>query len=159
MIRWKAIHPLDSVVRSLNMRVLYLLGSSFLWGKLESLEDALIATSGDGFKNCVVSLLCVPLPVNESGTSPSSVTRESSLIGMKPLLLLTGAEGFFEKLIKMSQSVPTRQRHRIRPHKILWTVIKIINNKNNDVLIILKTTWHLIKVFDYMQIIFKPFCL
>ena len=97
--------------------------------------------------------------MNESGTSPSSVTGDSSLIGMKPLLLLTGAEGFFEKLIKMSQSVPTRQRHRIRPHKILRTVIKIINKKNNDALIILKTTWHLIKVFDYMQIIFKPFCL
>ena len=75
-------HPLDSAIHSLNIKSFYLHGSSLFWGKLVSLVDALIATLGDGFMNCVVLLLCAPLPVHESGTSPSNVTGESSLIGM-----------------------------------------------------------------------------
>lgn len=48
-----------------------------------------------------------------------SVAKEASLTGIKPSLLLTGAEFGFIKPKVMSKLVPTRQRSKTKPIKIL----------------------------------------
>ena len=48
-----------------------------------------------------------------------SVAMEAPLTGMKPSLLLTGVECGFIKPIAMSKLVPTRQRNKTKPIKIL----------------------------------------